>query len=99
MKNGKSYRRIKAVKPTIEILIFLSNQKGPVSGQDIAQGAGLKYDTAMCYLASLEDYRFVRKTCEFYELGQEASLIWSRRQAQLKTIIQRATDELKELEV
>lgn len=99
MNNGKSYRRIKAVKPTIEILIFLSNQKEPVSGRDISLGVGLKYDTTMCYLASLEDYRFVRRSGEFYELGHEASLIWSRRQAQLKTIIQRATQELNELEV
>jgi DNA-binding IclR family transcriptional regulator len=99
VKNGKSYRRIKTVKPTIEILIFLSNQREPVTGQAVSSGLGIKYDTVMCYLASLEDFRFVRRCGEFYELGQESALLWSRRRARLRSIIDESTEDLAELEV
>jgi len=77
----KSYRRIKAVTPTLEILIFLANQREPVSGQDIADGVNLKYDTTLCYLASLEDFKFVEKIGEHWELGMGAAMLWAKMKA------------------
>ena len=95
----KSYRRIKTVKPTVDILIFLSNQREPVTSQQISSALGVKYDTIMCYLSSLEDVRFVRRIGDCFELGQDAALLWSRRKAKLESIIAKSTEELRELEV
>ncbi len=94
-----TYRRIGAVKITLEILRFLSDQRGPVSGREVARALELKYDTVMCHLATLEDDRFASRTGECFQLGQDAALIWAKRKTQLESMISSQASELRELEV
>lgn len=95
----KSYKRIGAVKTTINILRFLADQREPVSGLAISQSLNIPHGTAMCYLASLEDERYARRIGEHYELGQDAAILWTRRKARLRTIINNSEEQLAELEV
>jgi len=97
-KNEKSYRRIKAVTPTLEILIFLANQREPVSGQAVSDGVGLKYDTTLCYLASLEDFRFVEKIGEHWELGMGAAMLWAKMKAKKQEAKAQAVRDIELLE-
>ena len=94
-----SYKRIGAVKTAFSILQFLSDQKQPVSGKEISLALNMKYDTAMCYLASLEDVQYVRQNREKYEIGQGIAYIWARYKANIEGKIGRLTDELHQLEV
>lgn len=77
----KTYRRIKAVKPTLDMLVFLANQREPVTSLEISAGLGIKYGTTMCYLVSLEDDGFARRTGDQWELGMGAALLWARMKA------------------
>ena len=47
-----------------------------MTSQEISLALGLKYDTAMCYLASLEDVRFVRRIGDCFGPGIIASAIY-----------------------
>lgn len=94
-----TYKRIGAVPITIGIIRFLADQREPVSGLDVSRALDIKYGTLMCYLATLEDERFVRRIGEYYELGQDAALIWAKRKTQIETKIERNQRELAELEV
>ena len=93
-----TYKRIGAVSISISIIRFLADQREPVSGRDVARALDIKYDTLMCYLASLEDERFARRIGEYYELGQDAAMIWAKRKTQIETKIDRNRRDLAELE-
>lgn len=94
-----TYKRISAVKTTLNILRFLSDQKEPVSGKEIAVAIGMPHGTCMCYLASLEDEKCVRSIGDRYELDQTIAYIWARYKANLEGKIGRLIDELNRLEV
>jgi DNA-binding IclR family transcriptional regulator len=94
-----SYNRITAVKVTVAILRYLADQKQPVSGQDVARSVDVPHGTVMCHLATLEDERLVRSVGGAWELDMGLALFWARKKAQLQGTIDRASDELKQLEV
>ena len=94
-----SYNRIAAVKTTVAILRHLADQKGPVSGQDVARAVDAPHGTVMCHLATLEDERLVRSVGGAWELDMGLALFWARKKSQLQGAIARATDELNQLEV
>ena len=94
-----SYKRIGALKTGNNILRFLSDQKQPVSGKEISLALDIKYDTTMCYLASLEDVQYLRQTKGKYEIGQGIAYIWARYKANIEGRINRLTNELHQLEV
>jgi DNA-binding IclR family transcriptional regulator len=94
-----SYNRIAAIKVTVSILRFLADQKQPVSGQDVARAVDAPHGTVMCHLATLEDERLVRSVGGAWELDMGLALFWARKKAQLQGQIDRASDELKQLEV
>ncbi len=90
-----TYRRIAAAKTTIAILKILADQKGPVSGSEVARAVGVPVGTAMCHLVTLEDDRMVRRIGEHWELGEAMALFWARRKARLESGIMRMKSDLK----
>jgi DNA-binding IclR family transcriptional regulator len=94
-----TYRRIEAVKTSVAILRYLSEQKQAVSGQDVSRTLDLPNGTVMCHLATLEDEHLVRCVGGAWELDLGLALFWARRKAQLEGRIARDSDELKKLEV
>jgi DNA-binding IclR family transcriptional regulator len=94
-----TYKRIGAVKTTLNILRFLSDQKEPVSGRQIAAALAMPHGTVMCYLASMEDGQCVSSIGDKYEIGQGVAYIWARYKANMEGKINRLTNELHQLEV
>jgi DNA-binding IclR family transcriptional regulator len=94
-----SYNRIAAIKITVAILRHLADQKQPISGQDVARAVDVPHGTVMCHLATLEDERLVRSVGGAWELDMGLALFWARKKSQLQGTIDRARDELKQLEV
>ncbi len=93
-----TYKRIGAVKTTFSILLFLSNKKQPVSGKEISQALNMKYDTVMCYLATLEDIGNVRQTRECFELGMNMAMFWAKIKSKKVVEKQNINRELEMLE-
>ncbi len=93
-----SYKRIGAVKTAFDILGFLSNQKQPVSGKEISLALNMKYDTAMCYLASLEDMGNVRQIGECFELGMNMAMFWAKIKSKKEAEKQDINNDIKALE-
>ena len=94
-----SYRRISAADLTLQIIEFMADQRGPVTGQEVAAALAQKYDTVMCHLATQEDRNFVRKIGDRYELGAKISHCWARYKARLLTQRNQIDNELNRLEV
>ncbi len=95
----KSYKRIAAADLTLQIIEFMADQRGPVTGQEAATALSQKYDTIMCHLATLDDRHFVRRTGDRYELGDRLPYCWARYKTRLESNIDRFKSELKNLEV
>jgi DNA-binding IclR family transcriptional regulator len=94
-----TYKRIGAVKTTLDILKFLSDQKKPVTGKDVALAIDVPHGTCMCYLATLADSSIVCQTGECFELGMGMAAFWARYKANVEGKISRLTNELHQLEV
>ena len=94
-----SYNRIGAVRTTIAVLRHLSEQREPLSGQDVAQAVGVPHATAMCHLATLEDEGLVRSVGGCYELGTGMALLYARYKSLLEGKIEKLNKELNALEV
>lgn len=93
-----SYKRIGALKTGNNILRFLSDRKHPVSGKEISLALNIKYDTAMCYLATLEDIGNVRQVGECFELGMNMAMFWAKIKSKKETEKQNINRELEMLE-
>jgi len=94
-----SYRRIGSVAKACEILVFLSEQKKPVSCQQIAQELDLPAGTAMCHLTTLEDSSFVVGIGNKFELGPRIPMMWAHYRDRLDSKINKMQDEFEKLEV
>lgn len=97
MNDRKSYRRIQAVNKTVQIIRFLSEQRQPVPGTEVARAVSLPRGTVMCYLATLEDDRMVRQTGEHWELADGMAILWARRKAQIESGIDRMKTQLTDI--
>mgnify|MGYP006307644629 CR=1 FL=1 len=95
---GKSYRRIAALAVTEQILKYLSEQRGAVSASEIAQALNIQYGTVMCHLATIEEFGWVRKAGEHWELGLGLSLYWARSKSQLEGQLARINSDLEALD-
>ena len=80
----KSYRRIKSITKACEILQFLSEQRGAVSGKEIARTHNMPFSTAMCHIKTLEDAGFVKKEGEGFTLGLRLAVYWARTKSLLE---------------
>ncbi len=81
----KTYKRINAVKTTVAIIKYLSDQREPVSGADAAADLERSYPTVMCHLVTLEDAGIVRQIGDHWELGDAMALMWARKKAALQS--------------
>jgi len=90
-----SYRRIEAVRVSINILRQLSEQKEAVSGQDLARAMDMPHGTVMCHLSTLEEERLVRCVGGAWELDMGMAMFWARKKAQLGSRIAGDTQNLQ----
>ncbi len=95
----KTYRRIGAISLTFDILHHLADQQEPVSGADIARALEAPVATIMCHLVTLADKRIVRNIGGAWELDMGLALFWARKKANLEGTIDRARQQLNQLEV
>lgn len=93
-----SYKRIEAVKVSVSILRYLADQKGPVSGKDVASAVEVPHGTVMCHLSTLEDEHLVRSVGGAWELDMGLALFWARTKARLAGRIAHDTENLTKLE-
>lgn len=94
-----SYRRIKAVAMTVEILRTLAKQERPMTGSDIAATIDAPLGTVMCHLASLRDERLVDAVADHWKLGMGMALFWARAKADLTSERERIDRQLEMLGV
>lgn len=94
-----TYKRIEAVKKTLEIIDYLGHQKEPVTGVDIAKAVSLQAGTVMCHLATLEDGGFVQQVGGAYRLGMKLAVLWARKKAALETEISKKQEDLNSITV
>jgi DNA-binding IclR family transcriptional regulator len=96
---GKTtYRRIEAVSKAIAILEFLSTQREPVGGPEIARAVNLPAGTVMCQIITLQDHNFVRQSGGGFELGMGVALIWARKKSLLEGERERINQDIQKLE-
>lgn len=94
-----TYNRIGAVKTTIAILRYLSEQREPVSGQDVAKAVGVPHATAMCHLATLEDEGLVQSVGGAYKLGMGMALLWARIKSNLEGERDRISRDIESISI
>ncbi len=93
-----SYKRLQAVSTTISILRYLSEQREPVSGQDIAKTLKIPHGTVMTHLATLDDAGFIRFSCDGNcELGTGLALLFYRYRSNLEGKIDKLNKELESI--
>lgn len=94
----KSYHRIKSITKACEILEFLSEQREPVSGKEIAKAHFMPFGTAMCHLKTLEYAGFIKKEGEGFTLGLRLAVFWARTKSLLENQRTEIDKSLKTLE-
>lgn len=92
-----TYKRIEAVRVSINVLRFLADQKEPVSGQDISRSLEMPHGTVMCHLATLEEERLVRSVGGAWELDMGLAMFWARKKAMLESRIANDTKNLNQM--
>ncbi|NDY74461.1 IclR family transcriptional regulator [Desulfobacter hydrogenophilus] len=79
------------------IIRFLSEQRQPVPGVEVARAVSIPSGTAMCHLVTLEDDRMVRRVGEHWELGDGMAILWARRKSQIESGIDRMKTNLSDI--
>lgn len=88
-----SYKKIGTVQTVCQILVYLSNQKEPVTGLTVAESLGIPQPTVMTHLATLEAERFVERSGDSYVLGQGAAILHARRKSYLTSELTRLSEQ------
>ena len=91
---GKSYRRIKSVQLTMDVIKFIARQEKPVTGNVIAKGLGASVETVMCHLTTLEEGGFVQEDSGQYSLGVYMAVIRQSVKRRLESTIEQAQKDL-----
>ncbi len=89
-----TYRRIKSVQLTMDIMKYLAGQAEPVPARAIAKGVGAPVETVMCHLATLEDGQFVERYGESFQLGVFIAAIRESVKKSLELTLKRAQKDL-----
>lgn len=90
-----TYRRIKAVSTTLEILEALAESKVPVTGSTLAEQTGVPFPTVMCHLATLQDRGYVQVIGDQYRLGMKLAVFWARMKSMKETELQSVESDLR----
>ncbi len=89
-----TYRRIKAVYTSFDILEYLSDCREPVTGSRIAQDLAVPFQTVMCHLATAQDRGYVQVLGDKYKLGMKLAVFWARVKTQKETELHNIKQEL-----
>lgn len=85
-----SYKRIKAVSTTLEILECLADSREPITGSQVAELTGVPFPTVMCHMATLQDGGYVQPAGDKYKIGMKLAVFWAhmkaRKEDELKTV-------------
>lgn len=89
-----SYKIVKSVKKAMAILEYLSAQREPMTGIDVAKGVDLPGGTVMGLLATLQEDGYVQIVGDQYKLGMKLAVFWSRAKAEKQEDRSRIDKEL-----
>lgn len=89
-----TYRRIKSVQLTMDIMKFLAGQVEPAPARAIAKGVGSPVETVLCHLATLEDGQFIERCGESFRLGLYIAAIRESVKKSLELTLERAQKDL-----
>jgi DNA-binding IclR family transcriptional regulator len=92
-----TYKRIKSVQTTFEILEYLAECREPVTGSQVAEGCGLPFPTVMCHLASHQDKGYVQTIGDKYKIGMKLAVFWARMKSAKESDLQGIQDDLQAL--
>ncbi len=92
-----TYRRIKSVFTTFEILEYLSDCREPVTGSQVAKDTGLPFQTVMCHLATHQDKGYVQTVGDKYKLGMKLAVFWARMKSAKENELQGIQQDLQAL--
>lgn len=85
-----TYKRIRAVATTLEILECLADSRVPLTGSQVAERVNAPRPTVMCHLATLGDGGYVQGIGEKYRIGMKLAVFWAhlkaRKEDELKTV-------------
>jgi len=95
----KTYAPVQSDYKFIDIIEFLHQQTGPISGTQIAKALDMPYGTALCHLQSAVDRRWVRRVGEVYESGPRISGMYAGYLQGLKDRKAGIESEITKLEV
>jgi DNA-binding IclR family transcriptional regulator len=73
----KTYHPVQSNYKFIDIIEFLHQQTGPVSGSQIARALDIPHGTVMCHLQTAIERRWVRQVGEVYESGPRISGLYA----------------------
>ncbi len=71
--NKKTYNPVQSNYKFIDILEFLHQQSGPVSGTQISKALDMAHGTVMSHLQPALERKWVRQVGEMYEAGSRIS--------------------------
>ncbi len=94
---GTTYKRIKSVFTTFEILEYLSDCREPVTGSQIANDLDQPFQTVMCHLASHQDKGYVQTIGDKYKIGMKLAVFWARMKSAKESDLQGIQDDLQAL--
>lgn len=67
--SAKSYNPVQSDHKFIDLIEYILQQTGPVSGTAIAKGLGAPHGTVMSHLIVAVDRKWVKQTGDLYESG------------------------------
>lgn len=97
--SGKSYTPVQSDHKFIDIIEFLHQQTGPVTGAAISRALEIPHATVMSHLIVALDRKWVRQSGELYEPGIRLVGMYSVFKLGLQTKINAMQSELNTLEV
>ncbi|MCP3942194.1 MAG: hypothetical protein GY710_12010 [Desulfobacteraceae bacterium] len=92
-----TYKRIKSVFTTFEILEYLSDCREPVTGSQIATDLDQPFQTVMCHLASHMDKGYVQTIGDKYKIGMKLAVFWARMKSSKESELQDVQGQLQVL--
>lgn len=94
----KTYNPVQSDFKFIDIIEFLMQQTGPVSGAAIGRALDMPHGTVMSHLTVALDRKWVRQTGELYEPGIRLAGMYSAYKMGLQQRVESLQDDLKTLE-
>lgn len=95
---AKTYTPVQSDHKFIDIIEYLHQQAGPVSGSQISKALEIPHATVMSHLIVALDRKWVKQTGDLYEPGLRLAGMYSAYKMGLITKIDTLQRDLKKLE-